>query len=197
MKHIIAVLTLTCLCATSASAQSQGDFTLGFGLASVIPDSSNGTLAGGSADIGNSVRPTITAEYFIRDNLGIELLASTPFEHDISINGAFAGSTRQLPPTISLNYHFPTQSAFKPYVGVGINYTTFFEEESALGVLELDDSFGVSVQVGLVYELANGSALRANVRWFDIDSDASLNGADIGTAEIDPIAVNFAYVLKF
>ena len=197
MKYPIAALIFASLSATGASAQSQGDITLGFGIGSVIPASNNGTLAGGSADVANSVRPTITVEYFIRDNLGIELLASAPFEHDISINGAFAGSTRQLPPTISLNYHFPTQSAFKPYVGAGINYTTFFKEESALGVLELDDSVGLSLQVGLDYVLANGNAWRTNLRWFDIDSDASLNGVDIGTAEIDPYALNFAYVVKF
>ena len=36
-------------------------------------------------EVGSSVRPTITAEYFIRDNLGLEVLASLPFQHDIDI----------------------------------------------------------------------------------------------------------------
>lgn len=198
MKHTLAALLLATVTATSAAAQSQGDFTIGFGLGSVMPKSDNGTLAGGTADIGDDVRPTITAEYFIRDNLGIELLAATPFEHDISVSGlGFVGTTKHLPPTLSLNYHFPTNSAWKPYIGAGVTYTTFFQEETALGTLELDDSFGVSVQVGLDYELANGAALRANLRWMDIDSDATLNGADIGTAEIDPYVVNLAYVIKF
>ena len=77
------------------------------------------------------------------------------------------------------------------------NYTTFFQEESALGSLELDESFGLALQVGLDYELPNGSALRANVRWIDINSDATLNGVGIGEAEIDPIVLNFGYVFKF
>tara|TARA_R110002111_G_scaffold79556_3_gene126069 strand:+ start:411 stop:1007 length:597 start_codon:yes stop_codon:yes gene_type:complete len=198
MKYTLAAALLAAAGATSVAAQSQGDFTLGFGIASVMPKSDNGILAGGQADIGNDVRPTITAEYFIRDNLGIELLAATPFEHSINIAGiGAAGTTKQLPPTLSLNYHFPTNSAFKPYIGAGVTYTTFFQEESALGTLELDDSFGLSLQVGMDYQLSDSTALRANVRWMDIDTDASLNGAAIGTAEIDPYVVNLAYVVKF
>lgn len=198
MKRTLAAILFAALGATSVAAQSQGDITLGLGFGSVMPKSGNGTLAGGLADIGNDIRPTITAEYFIRDNLGIELLAATPFEHDISIAGiGAAGTTKHLPPTLSLNYHFPTNSAFKPYVGAGVTYTTFFQEESALGTLELDDSFGVALQVGMDYVLSDKAYLRANLRWMDIDTDASLNGTSIGTAEIDPYVVNFAYVIKF
>lgn len=195
-------LVTACVIATTlaggAFAQSQGDWTLGFGVGSVMPKSGNGTLAGREADIGDDESFTITAEYFIRDNLGIELLAATPFEHDIDLAGlGFAGSVKHLPPTLSLNYHFPTAGKVKPYLGVGINYTTFFEEESRLGVLELDDSWGVSVQAGLDFAVNERSAVRANIRWIDIDSDATLNGASIGEAEIDPVVLNFAYVVKF
>ncbi|WP_298969928.1 OmpW family outer membrane protein [uncultured Roseobacter sp.] len=185
------------LLAAPALAQSQGDWTIGLGLANVNPKSGNGTLAGSEADIDDDIALTFTFEYFIRDNLGIELLAATPFEHDISIGGAAAGSTKHLPPTLSLNYHFANASAWTPYVGAGINYTTFFEEESALGTLELDDSFGVSLQAGVDYQISDAGSLRLNVRWFDIDTDATLNGASIGTAEIDPILVGVAYVHKF
>lgn len=185
------------LLAGPAVAQSQGDWTIGLGLATVDPKSDNGTLAGGAADIDDDVSFTFTFEYFIRDNIGIELLAATPFEHDISIDGAAAGSTKHLPPTLSVNYHFPTGSAWKPYVGAGINYTTFFDEESALGTLELDDSWGVSVQAGVDYQITDAGSLRLNLRWFDIDADATLNGADIGTAEIDPFLFGVAYVHRF
>ncbi|MEP1766412.1 MAG: OmpW family outer membrane protein [Sulfitobacter sp.] len=198
MKHTLAALVIAAAAATSASAQSQGDITVGFGVASVLPKSGNGTLAGGTADVRNDVRPSITAEYFLRDNLGLELLAATPFEHDINISGiGHAGTTKHLPPTLSLNYHFPTHSAFKPYIGAGINYTAFFQEASDLGTLEVEDGFGFSVQVGMDYELNETSSLRANLRWIDIDSDVTLDGAYIGKAEIDPYVLNLAYVVKF
>lgn len=185
------------LLAAPAMAQSQGDLTFGFGLGTVNPKSGNGTVASVEADIDDDVAVTLTLEYFIRDNIGIELLAATPFEHDITLPGVGNASTKHLPPTLSVNYHFSNDSAWKPYVGLGINYTTFFEEETALGTLKLDDSFGISVQAGVDYKISDTGALRLNVRWFDIDTDASLNGASIGTAEIDPFLFGVAYVHKF
>lgn len=201
MNKKFAILTLsTALAALSAPAfaQSQGDWTVGVGVGYVDPKSDNGTLAGFSTEVGSDARPIFTVEYFFRDNLGIELLAATPFKHDVTLGGSVdAGSVKHLPPTLSLNYHFPTNSAWKPYVGVGLNYTTFFDEESPLGDLKVDDSFGASVQAGLDYLVSDTGALRLNVRWFDIDSDVTLNGTDIGTVEIDPWLVGVSYVHRF
>ncbi|SDE46241.1 OmpW family protein [Ruegeria marina] len=128
MTRIAAAFAISTALATLAdplAAQSHGDWTVGVGYAN--PKSNNGTLAGGTATVDDSPRPIFTAEYLIRDNLGIELLAATPFEHDVSVSGiGYAGSVKHLPPTLSLNYRFPTQPASKPYVGLGVNYTTFF-----------------------------------------------------------------------
>lgn len=193
-----AAAAVLCLMSAPAMAQSQGDWTVGVGFGNVNPKSNNGTLAGGPATIDDNTQLTLTAEYFIRDNLGIELLAATPFEHDITIGGiGFAGSVKHLPPTLSLNYHFPTAGKIKPYAGIGVNYTTFFEEESPLGTLALDDSFGVAVQLGVDFAVSDAGSLRLNARWIDIESDATLNGAPIGTADIDPVILNVAYVHRF
>ncbi|MCO4759351.1 MAG: outer membrane beta-barrel protein, partial [Oceanospirillaceae bacterium] len=125
-------------------------------------------------------------------------LAATPFKHNITANGAKIGDTKQLPPTLSLQYYpMDTQSALQPYVGVGVNYTTFFSEESTLGNLKLDDSWGLAAQAGVDYAVSDNVVLNAAVWYIDIDSDASLNGADIGTVEIDPwvymVGVGYKY----
>ncbi|WP_109310444.1 MULTISPECIES: OmpW/AlkL family protein [Ruegeria] len=201
MTNKLAALTLsTALVALAAPAfaQSQGDWTVGVGVGYLNPKSDNGTLAGQKAEIDSDTRPIFTAEYFIRDNLGIELLAATPFKHTVTLGGSTeAGTVKHLPPTLSLNYHFPTNSAWKPYVGAGLNYTIFFDEQSALGDLKVDDSFGVSLQAGLDYMVSDNGAVRLNVRWFDIDTDVKLNGTKIGKADIDPFLVGVSYVHKF
>ncbi len=201
MTKKLAALTLsTALVALAAPAfaQSQGDWTVGVGVGYLDPKSDNGTLAGFDAEIDSDTRPIFTVEYFVQDNLGIELLASTPYKHDVTLGGSVdAGSVKHLPPTLSLNYHFPTNSAWKPYVGAGLNYTIFFEEDSPLGDLDLDNSFGVSLQAGLDYMVTEKGAVRLNVRWFDIDSDVKLDGNDIGTAEIDPFLIGLSYVHRF
>ncbi|WP_170569004.1 OmpW/AlkL family protein [Ruegeria atlantica] len=200
MTKTLAALTFsTALVALAAPAmaQNQGDWTVGVGVGYLEPKSDNGTLTGGlDVEVDSDTRPIFTVEYFVRDNLGIELLAATPFEHDITLNGSIdAGSVKHLPPTLSLNYHFPTNSVWKPYVGAGLNYTIFFDEE--LPGLELDNSFGIALQAGLDYMVTEKGAVRLNVRWFDIDSDVSLRGTDIGTAEIDPWLVGVSYVHSF
>jgi outer membrane protein len=201
MTKKLAALTLsTALIALAAPAfaQNQGDWTVGIGAGYLEPKSDNGTLAGLDAEVDSDVSAIFTVEYFVRDNLGIELLAATPFSHEVTLGGSVdAGSLKHLPPTLSLNYHFDTGSAWKPYVGAGINYTIFFDESSTLGDLELDNSVGLALQAGLDYAITEQGAVRLNVRWFDIDSDVSLDGADIGEAEIDPWLIGVSYVHRF
>ncbi len=200
MKRSASILALATACtvlAVPAFAQSKGDWTFGVGVINVNPKSDNGTLAGGATTLTDDTQISLTVEYFIRDNIGIELLAATPFEHDINIAGVGSATAKQLPPTLSINYHFPTKGKIKPFVGAGINYTTFFEEETALGVLELKDSWGFALQAGADWQVSDKGALRLNVRYMDIDSDAYLGGASIGTAEIDPVTIGVSYVHRF
>ena len=104
--------------AAPAFAQQAGEWTISVGAHQVNPKSDNGTLTGGlEVEVGSNVRPTITAEYFFRDNLGVEVLASWPFEHDINVKGlGNVGSTKHLPPTVTLQYHFGNGTV-KPFVG--------------------------------------------------------------------------------
>mgnify|MGYP003584476817 CR=1 FL=1 len=197
MKISLFTLLASAALALPALAQSAGDMTLGLGLAGVMPKDGNGTLAGAAADVGNNVRPSITFEYLIRDNLGIEVLGALPFKHDISLGGAFAGTTKHLPPTVSLNYHIPTGGKVTPFVGVGLNYTTFFEESSDLGDLKIKDSWGLAATLGADYALSDKGALRLDLRYIDIDSEVTLDGAPIGTVEIDPVVASVSYVMKF
>lgn len=201
MTKILAAFTLTTALAALAApalAQSKGDWTVGVGAGYIDPKSDNGSLADLASKVGSDTRPIFTVEYFIRDNLGIELLASTPYEHDVKLNGSIdAGSVKHLPPTLSMNYHIPTSSVWKPYVGAGLNYTIFFDEQSPLGELSADNSFGISLQAGLDYLVTEKGAVRLNVRWFDIDTDVELNGTDIGTAEVDPWLIGLSYVHRF
>lgn len=187
-----------------ALAQSKGDWLLGVGAHQVAPKSDNGSLAGGTldVDVGTDIRPTITAEYFIADNWGIEVLAALPFEHDINIHGlGRVGSTKHLPPVVSLQYHFNSQGKVSPFVGAGINYTRFFSTETSGALagndLDLDASWGLAAHAGLDVKISDRGALRVDLRWIDIDSDASLNGNRIGTVNIDPLVYGVAYVHRF
>ncbi|MDI3326301.1 OmpW family outer membrane protein [Pontibacterium granulatum] len=174
----------------SSFAYESGDIVVRTGIISVQPNEtmeSGSTLDSINGGLGNNEQLGITASYMLSDNMGLELLAATPFKHDIMANGAKIGETKQLPPTLSLQY-FPLEasSTLQPYLGVGINYTTFFSEKSTLGGLKLDDSLGLSAQAGIDYAISKNVLLNAAVWYIDIDSDTTLNGSDIGTVSIDP-----------
>lgn len=190
--------------ATPALAQSKGDWTLGVGVHQVNPKSDNGKLAGGTlaVDVDSDVKPTITGEYFIADNVGIEVLAALPFKHDINIDGlGRVGSAKHLPPVVSIQYHFNSKGKVSPFVGAGINYTTFFSEDTtgalAGSKLKLEDSWGLAAHAGLDFKVADKSSIRVDLRWIDIDSKVKLDGEKIGTVNIDPLVYGVAYVHQF
>ena len=203
--RILAVAALA-LATSPALAQSAGSWTFGIGAHQVAPKSDNGTLTATPLgdlrmEVGNNARPTITAEYFIRDNLGLEVLAALPFQHDIAVAGVGkVGSTKHLPPTVSLQYHFG-QGKVKPFVGLGVNYTRFFSTKSegpiAGANLDLSDSWGLAGHVGLDVQISEKSAIRIDYRKIDIDTRVKLNGANLGTkntVNIDPSVYGIAYV---
>ena len=205
----IALAALLTLAASPALAQSAGTWTVGIGAHNVAPKSNNGTLVGTplgnlGMDIGSNARPTVTAEYFLRDNLGIEVLAALPFQHDINVAGVGkVGSTKHLPPTVSLQYHFG-QGKVKPFVGLGVNYTRFFSTKTegpiAGAELELSDSWGLAGHVGIDFQVGAKGAIRVDYRSIDIDTKAKLNGANLGsrnTVNIDPSVYGIAYVFAF
>lgn len=202
--------TAAALTMTTAFAVPAGTWTVGAGVHGVIPKSDNGTIADGafSVDVDDDIRPTLTGEYFIANNVGIELLAAIPFHHDITLTDAngnkVKGETQHLPPTLSLQYHFDGYNMpmnVKPFVGVGVNYTTFFKEKLYLNEgpadLDIDDSVGVAGHIGVDIPFTPRDSFRIDARYMDIKPDVSLNGNDIGDINISPWVYGVAYVKSF
>lgn len=205
----LVLATITALTMTSAFAVPAGTWSVAAGAHMVDPKSDNGTLADGalSVEVDDDIRPTISGEYFVANNVGIELLAAIPFHHDITLTdndgNEIDAETQHLPPTLSVQYHFDGYDLpmnVKPFVGVGVNYTTFFKERIYLGNgndLELDDSVGVAGHVGLDIPFAPTESFRIDARYMDIKTDASLNGTDIGEVDISPWVYGVAFVKQF
>jgi len=193
-----------------ALAQSAGEWTLGVGVHAVDPKSNAGSLDATALGLGplpptridTDARPTITGEYFIRDNLGLEVLAALPFQHKINVDGVGkVGSTKHLPPVVSLQYHFNSGSKVSPFIGLGVNYTRFFNERTQGALsgtkLKLDASWGLAGHVGVDIQLNPRYALRLDARYIDISSDVRVNGVKVGKANIDPLVYGTALVVKF
>ena len=184
---ICVTMALSLGIANMAIAFEPGDWLIRAGVTNVDPKSNNHDVV--SVDDGTSA--TITFTYMMTDIWGLEVLAAYPFEHDIELlDGTEVGSTKHLPPTVSIQYHFRPTESFQPYIGVGINYTDFFSEKTT-GPLEgtnlkLGASWGLAGQLGFDVLISENWFLNMDLRYINIESDAKLNGASLGTVKIDP-----------
>ena len=201
----------------AASAYNAGDKLVKFGAASVNPESLSDDIdqiPGEAVTADDEVQFGISGTYMLSSKVGVELLAASPFSHELTakggtLDGAEIGSVKHLPPTLSAQYYFlGSQSKFKPYVGAGLTYTTFFSEDIGSGAkglgyndIELDDSFGLSAQIGFDYQVSDKWLLNASAMYADIDTTATLKGASVSNLtvdyDLDPIVYRLNVGYKF
>jgi outer membrane protein len=221
-----ASLLALAIAAPMAQAYQAGDIIVRAGAISVDPHESSGDIwvgalnsdvAGSKATLDSDTQLGLNFAYMLSNNLGIELLAATPFSHDVGVAGmpgGFAGlngklgELKQLPPTVSLVYYpLDSASAFQPYIGAGINYTWFFDtklsseaESKGFSGLDMQDSWGLAAQVGMDYLLTDNIMLNAQVRYIDIDTTGTTHilGDKVKVdVEVDPFVYMVGLGYKF
>ena len=145
--------------------------------------------------------------YFFSKNWAAELVLTVPQKDNVRITqGALAeplGSFKFLPPTLSLQYHFMPDANFRPYVGVGVNYTKISGvslTSTAGGALGLEkSSTGLSWGAGFDFKIAPQWFLNVDARKMYIESDVfqNSNGQKISTLKLDPFAVSVGIGYRF
>jgi outer membrane protein len=204
MRKSLALTLAAALLAAApvAFAFEPGDIYLRGGATNVNPDDNNGSIDLSAVDpaLGNQDIEvddawgfTFTVSYQWTQNWAVELLAAYPFEHDIKVEGVGkVGKTKQLPPTLSLQYHFMPDKKFQPYIGAGVNYTIFFDESSEGvlsdlgGDLDIDDnSWGLAGQVGFDYFLNDQWFVNLDLRYIGIETKAKVTVPGVGTIKED------------
>ncbi|GAA4651949.1 outer membrane beta-barrel protein [Kistimonas scapharcae] len=219
-----AVMAVVAALSGPAMAYQAGDVIVRAGAATVDPDVDSGKLKANGAvvnpadpttvDVDSDTQLGLSMTYMLDDKFGIELLAATPFQHTIKTKGGLASlgklaDVKHLPPTLTLQYYpMDSSSAFQPYVGLGLNYTTFFDEEfkgsnkTAFRGLELKDSWGLAAQLGADYRIDDNWSVNAAVWYVDIDTEAKFKSADGTTkykvdVELDPMVYMVGVAYKF
>lgn len=216
---LLATTTAILMSSAAVMAYEQGDILIKGGAAHVSTHDSSSDitpLAGSQgANVDDDTQLGLSFTYMYTDHIGIELLAATPFEHDVQsygavIAGSQVGTVKHLPPTLTLNYYPASKdSKIQPYVGAGINYTVFFSEdahssfESIAGKtdISLKDSWGLAFHAGVDYQLNDKWSLNAGYWYIDIDTDVTLRTAGVGhlklDIDIDPSVYSLGLSYKF
>ncbi|WP_113721118.1 OmpW family outer membrane protein [Aeromonas salmonicida] len=203
MKKILPLMIAAALVSPVAMAHQAGDILVRGGLAFVSPQTSSDDVLGtGELEIDSNMQLGLTLSYLITDNWGVELLAATPFSHSVSTAGlGEVAKVKHLPPTLMAQYYFgDAKSKVRPYIGAGVNYTTFFDEEGRGALagtdVSVDSSWGMAGQVGLDMAINDRWFVNASAWIMDIDTDVHTAVGTIKTS-IDPMAFMFGVGYRF
>ena len=201
----LAVATLlSSTAASSAFAYEKGDFIIRTGYAAIVPDEKSDVLGlDGIGDVGNLLGTTtglttddsetlaISLTYMFSENWGLNTIIAPPPEHNVYAYGleplgvSKLGTYKYVPAILAVQYYIPTGTRFEPYLGLGVNYTYFFDEETVDSLdaslfasdteLEIDPGFGWVAQAGVDYRINDSWTLSAAAYYIDLETDAQLN----------------------
>jgi len=217
MKPIfLAPAALAAVALAAPAHAEQGDVLVRARAIIVAPtESSSGvkpTFPNDEVSVTNSFAPEVDFSYFLTNNIALELIAATT-KHDVKGKGSLAPvgklvDTWVLPPTLTLQYHFAPNAKVRPYVGAGLNFTHFYNEdasgslEDAIGTtkVNLSDSFGYALQAGLDVDVGKNLFVNFDVKYIDIDTTAKLTTGNLVNkvkVSLDPIVAGIGIGMRF
>ena len=233
-RAISSVGIAACICSAAfidnANAQSAGSVTLSAGWLHIAPQGDatpltvesigglavNRQLVGTGAHASSTNTVGITTEYYVTDNIGVAMLLGLPLKVNLVGDGALhkygnLGSTRPMPPAIELRYHlFSAESRFRPYLGLGVNYTWFTQVRTtnsqfvtdSLGPggsarATLSSSWNPVLEVGANYAITKHWSIGTSLDYMPVKTNLTLYGQTAtgtpivsrSTLRLDPLSV--------
>lgn len=162
-------------------------------------------VPGSDLSYSDTLTPELDISYFFTDNIATELILGTTYANidgQGSIGGlGKVGKVWLLPPTLTLQYHFTNLGAFKPYVGAGVNYTIFYNQDAgSADALKVKNTFGTALQVGFDYMVDQHWGVNFDVKklFLKPDFDVTVSGAKLtGKAALDPWLIGAGVTYRF
>lgn len=200
-RHLIAAAALAAaLSPLAAQAQDSGDWIVRARALNLVADNQDDT--GLALSVNDKWFPELDISYFVTPNVALELILTYPQKHDVKSGGAKIGSFKHLPPTLTAQYHF-TGMGWRPYVGLGVNYTRLSDVQfndgvdAALQPSLKKDSFGLAAQVGADFPIGGGWLINVDVKKVQIGTKVSSFGTEVGDFKVDPWLLSLGVGKRF
>ena len=139
----------------------------------------------------------VDVSYFFTPNVAAELMLTIPQKQNVYANGTNLGTFKHLPPTLLVQYHFTNFQGFKPYVGVGVNYTQISSTHLAADYSLDGHSTGTALQVGVDFPIDKNWSFNIDVKKTNIRTRVYDAGVDKGTLKLDPLMVGVGLGYRF
>ncbi|MFZ6657158.1 OmpW/AlkL family protein [Undibacterium sp. TJN19] len=151
----------------------------------------------------------------LTDHFDFDFVAGIPPEHEVVGRGTLApygviSKVKQRAPTFFINYNFgEATNTWRPFVGLGFNYTQFFDAKStAIGniatggptKIDLKDSFGLAGQAGINYRINDRWSVNASIAAAKVKSDMTATTGSIErktTIDFRPVVYGVAVGYSF
>lgn len=195
-----ALATAGIVAAQTAMAYQAGDLYVRGGIAKADVTNDNGSLdVVGDLEVSDERGFAYAIGYLFSNKLGVELNGTEAFEHQLSTTalGDATGTVDRMPINLMVNY-YPlggTAARVQPYVGAGLNYTRFSEEE--LDGLDVDESYGLAGQLGVDLAITDYLLVGAFAQYADVNADVSFGVTTLGEADIDPTTIGGGVTFRF
>jgi outer membrane protein len=217
----LSLVALALVAGSAAQAQSAGTWMARVGATGIYPQVTSGNLSAPSfpntqTAVSNDWQLGGGITYMITDNWSVDLPLALPFNQTLSGAGAIAGvgaigTVSSIPFTLLGQYRFgEAKAAFRPYLGAGLTYAYFYDENSTNTLTALSggtpsNPTTFSVQSKLAPTVQAGATYAFNERWF-LDGMVSYtwlkNTTTLSTGQtqqmtLNPVAVAVAIGYRF
>lgn len=200
------------LSAMSLNSQAEGN-RFDIGIANAQMHSSAADITGRfvppgvNLSIGDATTLFLAYSRAITDNIDIQISGGYPPRYKTTAKGVATlgsvpwagqtiGSAKEAAPSVFVNYTFTGHDAqIQPYVGIGINYTRFFDVKSTSAndaanggptSIGMTNSHGVAAKIGIRYKVDKEWSVNAHISSADVTSQLTTNTAGITrTTHID------------
>ncbi len=195
-KHILLAGAL--FTSLMAFGQEAGELHMRIRATGVVPmEDANVGVIGGNVAVTNNLIPEVDLTYFFTKNIAAELILGTSKHEVVAVNTSLGnvdlGRVMLLPPTLNLQYHFYPTANLKPYAGIGLNYTIFYDEgagkgrNAAVTKVDYENKLGYAFQLGFDYKINDRLYWNVDVKkvYLKTDVDVYTNlGVDV-PAKVD------------
>lgn len=163
------------------------------------------TLDGLEADVDGSAAATLSASWYLNDNIAFEGWgAVNKFDHRVSTSDGNIATVSSQPWALSAQYHFRDgNDSIRPFVGLGYYQSNFSDEDQnnagpyADHHIGIETASGAMATAGVDLNFTENVFARADLRYLHGNQDIAVDGVTAGEAELNPVVLGFGVGARF